>query len=125
MVVGLEVFVDDGGLAAMITTMSLSKGTLYLVLLYLTTLEPYCTSFFKETLSFVRTFNDFERAILLYVLYHAASLDALSTIVLTLHFKLKAIIHNMLIHTSQWYHVTTLQDALYNPIGALVKLMLL
>ena len=59
------------------------------------------------------------------MLYHAASLNTLSTIVLTLYFKLKTIIHNMLIHTGQRNHLSTLKNTFHNPIRALMELMLL
>lgn len=125
LIVCLQVLVDDGSLAPIVLAVHLPEVASDLVRLNFTSLELDRASFLEKTLALVGALHDLERAALFNMLNHPASLNTLTTIVFALDFELDAVVHDVLVHASQWDHEATMKDALDDSVRALVQLVLL
>ena len=75
LVVLLKVLEDYHCRALLVTTVHLPKSTLSLMTIHLSTLELDLATHLKKTVSFVRAFNDFIRAVLANVIFKLSSFD--------------------------------------------------
>lgn len=125
LVVRLQVLVDDGSLATVVLAVHLSEVAGDLVRLNFASLELDRAAFLEEALALVWALNDLEWAALLNMLKHPPSLNTLAAIVFTLNLKLDAIVHDVLVHASQWDHEAALEDAVDDSVRAFMQLVLL
>ena len=107
-------------LTSIILAVNFPELTIIFMQLNISSLQLYGTAFFKKTFSFVRTLYNFQNATLIYVLNHFSSLNALTTIVFTLDFKIQTKIFNMVIYLIQWHLFSTIENALYNSVRTFI-----
>lgn len=124
-VVGLEVLVDNDGRAAQILALNASVAAGDLVGVQFPPLELDDAALLKQGLSLIRALDDLKGADVADMVLHLAPRDAGAAVVLALDFELLAVLPDVLIHVVEWEHESALEEAVDDPEGTLVKLMLI
>ena len=121
----LKIFLDNDLSTPKIRALNLLIVTNMFVLFHLLSLQLQSAPFFKKTLSFIWTIYDLLWAIFLNVVLHSLSLDAGSTIIMTLNLKLTTGVLNVFVHFIQWQQLPALEQALNNSKRTFISSMLL